>query len=164
MILVTSLMEYLNLKKMQMVNFGLDIVVNAMYQISMMTLELNRIQDVVNQNYYPKNKMQFGRGAERFVCHCGRFFDWIDGCKWCKEKRMRPLMARKLAERRAKGIPIKSWQKRGRKAYLSRLVNMAFTDPDKYEVALIKLEIKDENKRRANQVRKRVAARKAKPV
>ena len=77
---------------------------------------------------------------------------------------MRPLMARKLAERRAKGIPIKSWQKRGRKAYLSRLVNMAFTDPDKYEVALIKLEIKDENKRRANQVKKRVAARKAKPV
>tara|TARA_Y100000310_G_scaffold99814_1_gene97684 strand:+ start:309 stop:605 length:297 start_codon:yes stop_codon:yes gene_type:complete len=74
--------------------------------------------------------------------------------------RMRTLMARKTAEKRAKGIPIKSWQKRGRKAYLSRLVNMAFIDPKKYKLALIKLEIKDGNKRRSNQVKKRVAERK----
>tara|TARA_Y100000310_G_C20632976_1_gene789621 strand:- start:482 stop:808 length:327 start_codon:yes stop_codon:yes gene_type:complete len=108
--------------------------------------------------------LQFGRGAERFVCECGRFFDWINGCTWCKEQRMRPLMVRKLAERRAKGIPIKSWQKRGRKAYETRLVNMAFADPIKYEESLIRMEIKDGNKRRSNRIRKRVAARKAKQV
>ena len=61
-------------------------------------------------------------------------------------------------------IPIKSWQKRGRKAYLSRLVNLAFADPYRYEESLIRLEIKDGNKRRSNQVRRKVSERKAEQV
>ena len=112
--------------------------------------------------------MKYGRGATWICFICGGFYDWMAGnndfCKDCNQKRILPLMMRKVAEKREKGIPIKSWSKRGRKAYLSRLVNMAFTDPIKYEESLIRLEIKDGNKRRANQVRRKVAARKAEQV
>ena len=101
--------------------------------------------------------MQFGRGAERFVCYgCGRFFDWIDGCLWCKERKMRTIMARKVALKRANGIPIKSWQKRGQKAYISRLANMFFTDTEKFLQAIEKLEEKDGNRKRINQVKRKI--------
>ena len=98
----------------------------------------------------------FGRGAERFICECGRYYDWIQGCTHCKSNRMRTLMARKVAEKRAKGIPIKSWQKRGQKAYISRLANMYFTDPEKFLKAIERLEKKDGNRKRVNQVKRRI--------
>ena len=69
---------------------------------------------------------------------------------------MRTLMARKVAEKRAKGIPIKSWQKRGQKAYISRLANMYFTDPEKFLKAIERLEKKDGNRKRVNQVKRRI--------
>ena len=98
----------------------------------------------------------FGRGAERFICECGRYYDWIEGCVHCKSNRMRILMARKVAEKRTKGIPIKSWQKRGQKAYISRLANMYFTHTIKYLKAIKKLERIDGNKKRVNQVKRRI--------
>ena len=98
----------------------------------------------------------FGRGAERFICECGRYYDWIQGCTHCKSNRMRTLMSRKVAEKRAKGIPIKSWQKRGQKAYISRLANMYFTDPEKFLKAIERLEKKDGNRKRVKQVKRRI--------
>ena len=98
----------------------------------------------------------FGRGAERFICECGRYYDWIEGCTHCKSNRMRILMARKVAEKRAKGIPIKSWQKRGQKAYISRLANMYFTHTIKYLKAIERLEKRDGNRKRVNQVKRRI--------
>ena len=98
----------------------------------------------------------FGRGAERFICECGRYYDWIEGCTHCKSNRMRILMARKVAEKRAKGIPIKSWQKRGQKAYISRLANMYFTHTIKYLKAIERLEERDGNRKRVNQVKRRI--------
>tara|TARA_Y100000310_G_C19990214_1_gene493761 strand:- start:8 stop:226 length:219 start_codon:yes stop_codon:yes gene_type:complete len=65
-------------------------------------------------------------------------------------------MARKLEERRAKGIPIKSWQKRGRKAYISRLANMFFTDTEKFLELIEKLEERDGNRKRINQVKRAI--------
>ena len=111
--------------------------------------------------YYLKNQLQFGRGANRYVCECGRFFDWIDGCDWCKARRMRTIMARKVAEKRASGIPIKSWQKRAQKAYLSRLINIGINEPERFERLIKNLIKKDGNERRSNQVRRKVATRKA---
>ena len=98
----------------------------------------------------------FGRGAERFICECGSFYDWIEGCVVCKSNRMRILMARKVAEKRAKGIPIKSWQKRGQKAYISRLANMYFTHTIKYLKAIERLEERDGNRKRVNQVKRKI--------
>ena len=113
-------------------------------------------QGVVREFYYRKDQLQFGRGAERFVCECGRYYDWIRGCTHCKSDRMRTLMARKVAEKKANGIPIKSWQKRGQKAYISRLANMYFTDTEKFLIAIEKLEIKDGNRKRVNQVKRKI--------
>ena len=98
----------------------------------------------------------FGRGADRFICECGNFYDWIEGCIVCKSNRMRILMARKVAEKRAKGIPIKSWQKRGQKAYISRLAKMYFTHTIKYLKAIERLEERDGNRKRVNQVKRRI--------
>ena len=107
--------------------------------------------------YYLKNQVQFGRGAERFICsQCGRFFDWIDECTWCKERKMRTIMARKVEHKRANGIPIKSWQKRGQKAYISRLANMFFTDTEKFLKAIERLEKKDGDRKRINQVKRAI--------
>ena len=98
----------------------------------------------------------FGRGANRYVCECGRFYYTLNGCTWCKEQRMRPLMARKVAEKRAKGIPITSWQKRGQKAYISRLANIFFTDTEKFLILIEKLEAKDGNRTRIRQVKRTI--------
>ena len=98
----------------------------------------------------------FGRGAERFICECGRYYDWIEGCIHCKSNRMRILMARKVAEKRARGIPIKSWQKRGQKAYISRLAKMYFTHTIKYLKAIERLEERDGNRKRVNQVKRKI--------
>ena len=106
----------------------------------------------------------FGRGAERYICQCGRFFDWIDGCLWCKERKMRTLMARKVAEKRANGIPIKSWQKRAQKAYMSKLVNIGVNDPDRFERLIKNLIKKDGNERRAKNVRRKIATRIAESI
>ena len=115
------------------------------------------IPDVANQNYYQRNQLQFGRGAERFICKCGRFYYTIDGCTHCKMSKMRSLMARKTAEKRANGIPIKSWQKRGQKAYISRLANMFFNDTEKFIIAIEKLEKKDNGcRKRINQVKRKI--------
>ena len=100
--------------------------------------------------------MQFGRGADRFICQCGRFFVWINGCTWCKERKMRTLMARKVALKKENGIPIKSWQKRGQKAYISRLANMFFTDTEKFLKLIEKLEAKDGDRKRINQVKRAI--------
>jgi len=100
--------------------------------------------------------LQFGRGAERFVCECGRYYNWITGCTHCKSDRMRTLMARKVAEKRANGIPIKSWQKRGQKAYISRLANMYFTHTIKYLKAIKRLEKRDGDRKRVNQVKRKI--------
>ena len=101
----------------------------------------------------------FGRGSERYICECGRFFDTIQGCTWCKTRRMRTIMARKVADKRERGIPIKSWQKRAQKAYMSRLVNIGINEPERFERLIEKLITKDGNERRANQVRKRIKRR-----
>ena len=69
---------------------------------------------------------------------------------------MRTLMARKVAEKKANGIPIKSWQRRGQKAYISRLANMYFTDTEKFLKAISKLEKKDGNRKRVNQVKRKI--------
>ena len=69
---------------------------------------------------------------------------------------MRTLMARKVAEKKANGIPIKSWQKRGQKAYISRLANMYFTHTIKYLKAIERLEERDGNRKRVNQVKRRI--------
>ena len=69
---------------------------------------------------------------------------------------MRTLMARKVAEKKANGIPIKSWQRRGQKAYISRLANMYFTDTEKFLIAIEKLEKKDGNRKRVNQVKRKI--------
>jgi len=65
-------------------------------------------------------------------------------------------MARKVAEKKANGIPIKSWQRRGQKAYISRLANMYFIDTEKFLIAIEKLEIKDGNRKRVNQVKRKI--------
>ena len=69
---------------------------------------------------------------------------------------MRTLMARKVAEKKANGIPIKSWQRRGQKAYISRLANMYFTDTIKFLKAIAKLEKKDGDRKRVNQVKRKI--------
>ena len=114
------------------------------------------IPGAANQNYYRRNQLQFGRGAERFICECGRYYNWIQGCTHCKSDRMRTLMARKVAEKKANGIPIKSWQRRGQKAYISRLANMYFTDTIKFLKAIERLEKRDENRNRVNQVKRKI--------
>ena len=115
------------------------------------------IPGVAIQNYCRRRRLQFGRGAERFVCRCGRFYYTIDGCTWCKANKMRTLMARKTVEKRANGIPIKSWQKRGQKAYISRLANMFFNDTEKFIIAIEKLEKKDNGcRKRINQVKRKI--------
>ena len=111
---------------------------------------------VVRELYYRKDQLQFGRGAERFICECGRFYNWMSGCIHCKSNRMRTLMARKVAEKKANGIPIKSWQRRGQKAYISRLANMYFTDTIKFLKAIAKLEVRDGNRKRVNQVKRKI--------
>ena len=70
----------------------------------------------------------FGRGG-RWICYkCGGFYDWLDGdnglCMVCKQNNMRPIMARKQAERKLRGIPNKAAQKRARKALHTRIVNL----------------------------------------
>ena len=65
-------------------------------------------------------------------------------------------MARKVAEKKANGIPIKSWQRRGQKAYISRLANMYFTDTIKFLKAIAKLEKKDGDRKRVNQVKRKI--------
>ena len=101
-----------------------------------------------------------GRGSYWICFVCGGFYDWMSGrndlCGDCNQKRILPLMARKLAEKREMGIPIKSWQKRGRKAYISRLANMFFTDTEKFLILIEKLEAKDGNRTRIRQVKRAI--------
>ena len=100
----------------------------------------------------------FGRGAGRFICECGRFYDWIDGCTHCKQERMRPLMARKMALNKLKGIPNKAAKKRGQKAYISRLANMFFNDTEKFLKAIERLEERDGNRKRINQIKRKIVS------
>ena len=65
-------------------------------------------------------------------------------------------MARKVALKKENGIPIKSWQKRGQKAYISRLANMFFTDTEKFLKLIEKLEAKDGDRKRINQVKRAI--------
>ena len=98
----------------------------------------------------------FGRGAERFICKCGRFYSTIDGCTHCKTSKMRSMMSRKVENMKANGIPIKSHQKRGQKAYISRLANMFFKDTEKFLQIIEKLEEKDGNRKRINQIKRKI--------
>jgi len=100
--------------------------------------------------------LNFGRGANRFICECGRFYDWISGCHHCKQNRMRTLMAKKLEQKKLNGIPIKAYQKRGQKAYISRLANMFFADTEKFLKIIERLEKKDGNRKRINQVKRKI--------
>lgn len=69
------------------------------------------------------------------------------------------LMPGKLQKKRAKGIPIKSFQKRGQKAYISRLANMFFTDTEKFLILIQKLEDRDGNRKRIRQVKRAIIAK-----
>ena len=113
-------------------------------------------QSVVNQNYCRRSWLQFGRGAERFICECGRFYSWMGGCIHCKENRMRTIMAKKVEHKKANGIPIKAYQKRGQKAYISRMANMFFNDPEKFIEAIERLSEKDGNRKRINQIKRKI--------
>ena len=101
--------------------------------------------------------VKFGRGAETFVCVCGRFYYTITGCLHCQDSRMRVVMARKVEHKKLNGIPIKAYQKRGRKAYISRMANLAFTDPERFKRLFDKLEKNDE--RKAKQVKRKIKQR-----
>ena len=68
----------------------------------------------------------FGRGAGRFICECGRFYDWIDGCTHCKQERMKPLMARKMALNKLNGIPNKAAKKKGTKGIYFKTCQYVF--------------------------------------
>ena len=120
------------------------------------------IQGVVRENYYQESQLQFGRGAERFICECGRFYSWMDGCIYCKQSRMRTIMAKKVALKKANGIPIKAYQKRGQKAYISRMANMFFNDPEKFIKAIERLSEKDGSRKRINQIKRKIV-QKTKP-
>jgi len=100
--------------------------------------------------------LQFGRGAETFICECGRFYDWIDGCQPCKKIWGTKIGIKKTFFKKINGIPIKSHQKRGQKAYISRLANMYFTDPEKFIKSIERLELKDGNRKRINQVKRKI--------
>ena len=70
----------------------------------------------------------FGRGG-RWICwKCANFYDWRDGgnglCGDCQQADIRPIMARKQAERKLKGIPNKAAQKRARKGVHSQIINL----------------------------------------
>ena len=101
--------------------------------------------------------MKYGRGAEQFICECGRFFYTITGCHHCQYNRMRMIMQRKIDNKKANGIPIKAYQKRARKAHVSRMANLAFTDPERFKRLFDKLKIKDE--KRAKQVSRAINKR-----
>jgi len=100
--------------------------------------------------------MGFGNG--RWICSsCGGFYSTINGgCNECKTKRFKAIIARKTAEKRKMGIPIKTYQKRARKAYISLLVNICKVDPERGERLIAALASRDGNQRRANQVRRRI--------
>ena len=101
--------------------------------------------------------MRFGRGAEQFVCECGRFYYTIDGCHHCKHNKMRTYMARKVVHKKLNGMPIKAYQKRGQKAYISKMANMFFNDTEKFLKALERLEKRDGNdRRRINQIKRKI--------
>ena len=114
------------------------------------------------ENYYQGIQLQFGRGAERFICECGRFYSWMGGCIHCKENRMRTIMAKKVEHKKANGIPIKAYQKRGQKAYISRMANMFFNDPEKFIEAIERLSEKDGSRKRINQIKRKIV-QKTKP-
>ena len=105
-----------------------------------------------------------GRGSYWICFVCGGFYDWMSGrndlCGDCNQKRILPIMARKVAEKRANGIPIKSWQKRGQKAYISRLANLFFqdyvNDMSEFLKSIERLEKRDGNRKRVRQVKRAI--------
>jgi hypothetical protein len=70
---------------------------------------------------------------------------------------MRMIMQRKLDHKKANGIPIKAYQKRARKAYISRMVNLAFSDPGRFKRLFAKLKGRDE--KQAKQVSRAINKR-----
>ena len=66
---------------------------------------------------------EFGRGG-RWICECGDFYDAIEGCKKCKNKRMMIIMARRMALNKLNGIPNQSAKKRARKGVNSQIINL----------------------------------------
>ena len=66
-------------------------------------------------------------------------------------------MQRKIDNKKANGIPIKSYQKRARKAYISRMVNLAFSDPVRFKRLFAKL--KDRDEKQAKQVSRAINKR-----
>ena len=59
-----------------------------------------------------------------------------------------------MAERLKRGEKIKSWSRRAKKGFITRCLNIAKTDPAKFEQMMINLEKREGNKRRANYIRK----------
>ena len=78
---------------------------------------------------------EFGRGGRWICSRCGGFYDWIDGnnglCRDCNQNRMRPIMARKQAERKERGLPNMAAKKRARKALCTKIVNLFKLGKDK---------------------------------
>ena len=110
----------------------------------------------IKDPYKSKDPNYFGIGGWKFICSgCGDFYYIIDGCMRCKIKRLRPYIQRRIDEMKAKGIPIKAYQKRARKAYYSRIINKYKRgDHRGYETMIKKLE--ERSKIRAGYVKRRI--------
>ena len=99
--------------------------------------------------------MQFGR--QTWICNsCGGFYYIIDGCRECINARMGAIRVRKAALNKLNGIPSKAAKKRGQKAYISRMANMFFQDTEKFLIALEKLEKRDNDRKRINQIKRQI--------
>ena len=67
---------------------------------------------------------------ELWCSGCGRMYYIINGCTFCRSKRMMPIMARKTAQRVANGEKILSRSKRAKKALYSRILNLMLSGDD----------------------------------
>ena len=67
---------------------------------------------------------------ELWCSGCGRMYYIINGCTFCRSKRMMPIMARKTAQRVANGEKILSRSKRAKKALYSRILNLLLSGYD----------------------------------
>jgi hypothetical protein len=111
---------------------------------------------MIKDPYKSKDPNYFGIGGWKFICSgCGDFYYIIDGCLRCKIKYLKPFIQRRIDYMKKNGIPIKAYQKRGRKAYYSRIMNK-YKRGDKvgYRIMLKKLE--ERSKIRARYVKRRI--------
>ena len=67
---------------------------------------------------------------ELWCSGCGDRYYIINGCAYCKNKRIMPIMAQKTAQRLANGEKILSRSKRAKKALYSRILNLLLSGDD----------------------------------